>query len=157
MSANEENTELNYREQPSSSARSEGGAEPQLLELAVPSSTTSDSQQTLRRPVGRPLGSKTRQLDPEVMLQEELLQMLKLAQSARKFAEDQLQRLAEASAGADNIKTKVEIAKTAVSLTSELTKTAGNIIEQLRKQPGALGGGNSNESSFSFEEWLKTQ
>jgi len=105
---------------------------------------------------GRPIGSKNRPSDPEVMLKMELLSMLKLAQLTRKYAEAALQRVAEAAEGADSIKTKAQIAELLVTATERLTKCAGAIIEQLKKQPATLGEGGKDETAFNVEEWIKT-
>jgi hypothetical protein len=150
--------ELNYPQSDSSEEQTPNLQVPNHFQTTIsePQVSILEEQQPQSPRRGRPLGVKNKALDPEMLLQSELMAMLKMAQQTRKYAEEAIQRLAEAAEGADNIKTKTQIADMLISATERLTKCSGAIIEQLKKQPGALGGDGGNEANFNFEEWIKT-
>ena len=112
-------------------------------------------EQDEARKRGRPPGAKNKLSDPDSLLRAELLEMLRLSRKAREFAEAQLQRLQDAAEGADSIKTKLEISRAAVEMSEKISKSVGNIIEQIRKQP--TSDGEDKDGEFSLEKFLESQ
>lgn len=97
--------------------------------------------------VGRPAGKET----PELIWRRELLEVVRLAKRTREFAASQLTSLEEAAKGADSIKTRLEIARTAMSLLSELTKISSSLIIQIEKRPQD----EARQGDFDFEKFLR--
>src|SRR3989442_13275704 len=103
-----------------------------------------------KRPVGRP----PKPTDPHEIMAKEVVAIVELSRTTRKFLLDQVNKLQLEAEGVTNIKQRMDIIRTAADLLGELTKTARAVITEVQK-PAAQREAEEVFDVDSFVEDLK--